>query len=216
MLAFLTIALALICVCSHVSARPTNTVFWRAERFDYTFPGTRACWAWIILPAEHGTANRGSFEATVDSIFRSEPAPRISSVFLGSVDADPGMQKEVMDRLKDTEVLRKYPTRHDATGRMYIDGTTNTLSMKMCRLVKAAILGTTLVRQMDAALLPRGLHIGHVDTEKLCIFSENGAYHWEGFTWLIVEPAEGGGPANGSQPIRSDDNRASSAAGSRR
>jgi hypothetical protein len=216
MRAFLNIAVVLICVGNYVSAQPLSTVLWRAERVHYAFPDTKPYWAWIILPAEEGITNRGAFKTTVDSIFRSEPAALIQHVCLGSVYRDPAMQKEVMDRLKDTVMLRKYPTRHSASGRMYIDGTTNSLDVEMCRLVKAAILKTALVRHMNDALTPYGLHIGDVSTEKLCIFSESGAYHWEGITSLIIKRVEPDGASNGSRSIRSETNQTSSAAGSHR
>jgi hypothetical protein len=119
-------------------------VLWRAERFQYTFPETKPYWAWIILRAEFGITN-GSFKATVFGIFRSEPTPLISHVCLGSISRTAAMQKEVIDRLKGTVVLRKYPTRHGADGRMYIDGTPNPLSVEMCRLVKGDIVETSLV-----------------------------------------------------------------------
>jgi hypothetical protein len=207
-------AALLLVLWGDASAQPTNSL-WRTYRFQYAFPGEKPYWAWIILPAEYGITN-GSFKATVDGIFRSDPTPRISHVCLGAVRDDAGIQKEVTDRLKGTVVLRKYPTRHDANGDMYIDGTPNPLSLEMCRLVKAAILKTSLVKEMDQALLPRGLHISSVGTEKLRVYSEKGAYHWDAIASLEIARAPPGAAGNGSQPIRSVTNRTSSAVGSRR
>jgi hypothetical protein len=214
--ASLIAVLVLIGIYSHVCAQRMNAVLWRAERVHYTLGEIKPYWAWIIQPADGGDTNCGSFKTTVDGIFRSDPTPLIEHVWLTSVNRDATMQKEVMDHLKDTVVLRKYPTRHGANGRMCIDGTENPISVEMCRLFKSAILETSLVREMDEALLPHGLHIGRVSTEKLCIFAEKGVYHWEGFTWLMIERAEQSGPRHESQPSRSGTNRTSSGAGSRR
>lgn len=213
---FLKATVLLIGVWSHASAQPAQTVLWRAERLQYTLGETGPYWAWIILPAEDGTTNGASFRAAVEGIFRSDPAPLIKHVCLHSVHRSAALQKEVMDRLKGSVVLRKYPTRHDADGRMYVDGTTNPLGAQMCQLIKAAILETSLVREMDEVLLPRGLHIGRVSTEKLCIFSEKGAYHWDAITWLVIERTERNRPANGSHPMRSETNTTSRAASSGR
>jgi hypothetical protein len=204
-------AVLLIALWGDASAQSTNSL-WRTERFQYAFPGEKPYWAWIILPAEYGITN-GSFKATVDGIFRSDPTPRISHVCLGAVIDDAAMQKEVIDRLKGTVVLRKYPARHGAEGFMFIDGTTNPLSLEMCRLVKAAILKTSLVKEMDQALLPRGLHISGVDTEKLRIYSVTGAYHWDGITYLEIGRASPGAAGNASQPVPSMTNRTPPAAG---
>jgi hypothetical protein len=178
-----------------VSERPaamSNGVLWRSERVHYSFPDAKPYWAWIILPAEDWATNCGSFKSVVDSIFRSERDARIEHVCLGSAHRGTGMQKEVIDQLKDTVVLGKYPTRHGADGRMHIDGTPNPLSVQMCQLVRAAILRTRLVREMDGVLLPRGLHIGRVSTEKLCIYAEKGTFRWDAIGWLVVERAESG------------------------
>ncbi len=213
---FLNAAVILICAATHLFGQPSNGVMWRSERVHYSFPDAKPYWARIILPAENGATNGGSFKSVVDSIFRSEGDARIEHVCLGSVHRGAGMQKEVIDQLKNTVVLRRYPTRHGADGRMYVDGTPNPLSAQMCRLIKAAIRETSLVREMDEVLLPRGLHIGRVSTEKLCIFSEKGAYHWDAITWLVIERTERSHPANGSQPIRSGTNTTSPALGSGR
>jgi hypothetical protein len=205
-------AVLLIALWGNASAQPTNSL-WRTERFQDALPGEKPYWD--IVPAEYGVTN-GSFKATVDGIFRSDPAPRIRYVGLGGVVHDAAMQKEVIDRLKGTVVLRKYPARHGAEGFMFIDGTTNPLNHEMCRLVEAAILKTSLVKEMDQALRPRGLRISGVAHEKLGIYSEKGAYHWCGITTLRIERAEPTGPASGSKPIRSETNRTSPAAGSRR
>ena len=198
---FLNIAIILLCAATHVFAQPTNALLWRAERMHYAFPDAKPYWAWIILPAEDWATNCASFKRVVDSVFRAEPDARIEHVCLGSAHRGAAMQKEVMDQLKDTVVLRKYPTRHCADGRMYIDGTTNPLSVQMCQLVRAAILRTRLVREMDEVLLPRGLHIGRVSTEKLCIYADKGTYRWDAIGGLVVERAESGGAAHGSHPV---------------
>jgi hypothetical protein len=212
---FLNAAVLLIGLWSHALAQTTNRTLWSAEHVHYTLV-TNPYWAWIISPAEEGDNTGGSFEKTVEGIFRSERTPLIQHVWLGDVHRGTAMQKEVMDRLKDTVVLRRYPTRHGSDGRMYIDGTTNPLSVEMCRLVEAAILETSLVREMDEALLPRGLHIGSVSTEKLCIFFEKDAYHWDGIIHLMIERARQNSPAHGSPPSRFATNRTAAAAGSRR
>jgi hypothetical protein len=133
MRAFLNATAFLIWAATYVFAQPSSAVLWGSERVQFSLPDTKPYWAWIILPAEDGTTNAGSFKKTVDSIFRSEPGARIEHVCLGSVNRDAALQKEVIGRLKDTVVLRRYPTRHDADGRMYVDGTANPLSVQMCQ-----------------------------------------------------------------------------------
>src|SRR5664279_2155580 len=100
MRAFLNATAFLICAAAYVSAQPSSAVLWRSERVQFSFPDTKPYWAWIILPAEDGTTNAGSFKKTVESIFRSEPGARIEHVCLGSVRGDAALQKEVIDRLK--------------------------------------------------------------------------------------------------------------------
>jgi hypothetical protein len=209
-------AVVLMVLWNNASAQPTNTVLWRAERVQYTLGESKPYWAWIILPADDNATNGVSFPAVVNGIFGLEPTPLIKHICLHSVHRGAAMQKQVIERLKNTLVLKKYPTRHGADGRMNIGGTSNPLNVEMRRLVKAAVLETTLVREMDEALLPRGLRIGEVATEKLCIFAERGTQHWDGIIWLLIKKTEADDAANGRQPIRSETNRTSSAAGSRR
>lgn len=210
MRSILIVVFILICAATHLYAQPPKVVLWRSERVHYDFPGAKPHWAWIILPVDHGATNGGSFKATIDGIFRSEPSPLIKHVCLQSVHRSAAMQKEVMDRLPDTAALKKYSTRSGSDGRTYINP-----PMKH-RMIEAALLQTSLVREMNQALAPRGLHIGRVSMEKLSIFAEKGAYHWDAFAGLLIDRAEPGGQANGRPPIRSETNQTSPAAGSRR
>lgn len=212
MRALVNLAIVLICTAAYASAQPPTAVLWRAERVHYTLGEVTPYYAWIILPVEGGATNGGSFTATIDGIFRSEPVPLIKHVCLQSVHRGAAMQQEVMDRLNATVALRKYPTQRAADGRTYV----NPPRVEKRRMIETALLQTSLVKEMNQALLPRGLQIGRVSVEKLDIFSEKGAYRWDAITGLLIDRAEPGGAANRSQPVRPETNRTSAAAGSAR
>lgn len=177
-------------VCITVSAQTTNTVLWQAERVHYTLGETTPYYAWIIKPSEDGATNGHSFKVVIDGIFRADPSPVVKHVYLGASHRKGLLQEEVIRQLKDTVVIKRYPTRHDSNGRMYLDGTTNALSQTMCQLVYKAILNTSIVKDMNKILTKHGLRIDTVQTEKLFIASEKGIFRWDAIGWLIIGTAE--------------------------
>jgi len=147
-------------------------------------------YAWIIKPAEDARTPGAGFEEAVATIFRSEPSPIIKHVCVGASHREGALQEEVISQLKDTMVIKRYPTRHDSDGRMYLDGTTNRLSQAMCRLVYTAILNTSVVSDMNRVLNKHGLHVERVSTEKLFITADKGKFRWDAITWLIIGRTE--------------------------
>jgi hypothetical protein len=176
----------------HVSApaQVNDPMSWRAEHVNYAQEQTTPSYAWIITPSDEGTSTGGTFDSTVEGIFREEPSPNIKHVYLNASHRKGPLQEEVIRQLKDTVVVKRYPTRHDAEGRMYLDGTANPLDRTMRQLVYAAILNTSVVKDMNRVLGRHGLRIDEVSTEKLYIASDNGRFRWDAITSLIVRRSD--------------------------
>ncbi len=83
-------------------------------------------------------------------------------------------------------VIQKYPKRHDKNGFMYLSGTGNPLTASMCDKIHAALLNTSVVREMNNVLAMHGLGITKVETEEMYIASEKGQFRWDAIGWLII------------------------------
>ncbi|MBM4164536.1 MAG: hypothetical protein FJ222_08890 [Lentisphaerae bacterium] len=180
-------------LCVSAFAQSNAPLLWRAKQIQHAPPAeTNPYFGWIIVPCEGGKTNGASFRTTIDAIYRAEAAPIIKHVCLGAAHRTGALQEEVIRQLKDTVVIQKYPTRHDANGWMWLGGTEtpNRLTQTMYQLVHTAILNTTVVREMDEALSAHGLRITNVSMEKLYIASEKGKFRWDAIAWLIIGKAE--------------------------
>ena len=194
--------------CACASAQPADTVKWQAAHVHYAFPGKVPYDAWVIKPAEGAVITVDTFEATIDRIYRTDRNPVIQYICFGDAHRRGPLQDEVIQQLTDTVVVKKYPTRHDSDGRMYLDGTANALTQTMRQLVYSAILNTSTVKEMNRILGKHGFQIKSVSTEKLFITSEKGCFRWDALGCLIVERIESSATPQSRTPTGSGSRQA--------